>query len=79
MANTATIPREGQILVTINDMSMVKDIKKAIGMLKGVGKITIPRSKRYSAYELAQRDLEQGNVYSYDSLDDFIKEMENED
>lgn len=53
MANVATIPAEGQILVNIEDMSMLKDIKKAISLLKGVGKITVPRRRKlYSAYEL---------------------------
>ena len=30
MANTASMPAEGQILVNIEDMSLLKDIKKAI-------------------------------------------------
>ena len=59
---------------------MLKDIRKAISMLKGVGKITMPRrQKLYSSYELSLRDLDEGRVYEYDSLDDLIKEIENED
>lgn len=69
-------PAEGQILVDIEDMSMLKDIKKAISMVKGVGKITIPRRKRMSAYERSLRDLDEGRVYEYDSLDDLIKDIE---
>ena len=76
MANVAMAPAEGQILVDIEDMSMLKDIKKAISMVKGVGKITIPRRKRMSAYERSLRDLDEGRVYKYDSLDDLIKEIE---
>ena len=72
MANVATVPAQGQILVNIEDMSLLKDIS----MLKGVGKITLPRRKRYSAYELSLRDLDEGRVYKYDSLDDLIKEIE---
>lgn len=63
---------EGQILVNIEDMSMLKDIKKAISMVKGVGKITLPRRKRYSSYERSLRDLEEGRVYEYESLDELI-------
>ena len=55
---------------------MLKDIKKAISMVKGVGKITIPRRKRMSSYERSLRDLDEGRVYKYDSLDDLIKEIE---
>ena len=76
MANVAMAPAEGQILVDIEDMSMLKDIKKAISMVKGVGKITIPRRKRMSAYERSLRDLDEGRVYEYDSLDDLIKDAE---
>ena len=44
---------------------------------KGVGKITMPRRRKlYSAYELSLRDLDEGRVYKYDSLDDLIKEIE---
>ena len=76
MADITTIPAEGQILVDIEDLSMLKDIKKAISMVKGVGKITIPRRRRYSSYERSLRDLDEGRVYEYDSLDDLIKEIE---
>ena len=63
-------------MVDIEDMSMLKDIKKAISMVKGVGKITIPRRRRYSSYERSMLDLEEGRVYEYDNLDDLIKEIE---
>ena len=75
-ARTTTYPQEGQLLVSISDMSMLKDIKKAISMLRGVGKITVPRAKRLSSYERSLRDLDEGRVYDYDSLDDLIKEIE---
>ena len=73
---TTTVPSEGQILVNIEDMSMLRDIKKAIGMLRGVGKITLPRRRRYSSYERSMHDLDEGRVYKYDSLDDLIKEID---
>lgn len=76
MENPRIIPAEGQLLVDIEDMSMLKDIKKAISMLKGVGRITMPRRRRMSAYERSLRDLEEGRVYTYDSLDDLINEIE---
>ena len=63
-------------MVDIEDMSMLKDIKRAIGLMRGVGKITVPRRKRMSSYERSLRDLDEGRVYEYDSLDDLIKEIE---
>ena len=77
MANVVTTPSQGQILVNIEDMSMLKDIKQASSMVRGVTKISMPRRKRLTGYEQARRDVEQGRVCSYDSLDDFIKEIEN--
>ena len=76
MANVNSVPVQGQILVNIEDMSMLKDIKKAISMVKGVGKITLPRGKRLSSYERSLRDLDEGRVFEYNSLDDLIKEIE---
>ena len=68
MANITTLPEEGQILVDIEDLSMLKDIKKAISIVKSVGKITLPKRRRYSSYERSMRDLDKGRVYEYDSL-----------
>ena len=76
MDNPKIVPAEGQILVDIEDMSMLKDIKKAISMLKGVGRITMPRRHRMTAYERSMRDLEEGRIYNYECLDDLIKEVE---
>lgn len=75
MAHVATAPAQGQILVDIEDMSMLKDIKKAISMVKGVGKITIPRRKRMSSYERSLRDLDEGRVTTHASVDDYFKQF----
>ncbi len=39
MAITSMAPAQGQILVNINDMSLLKDIKRALSLMRGVGKI----------------------------------------
>jgi hypothetical protein len=75
MSNLTTVPAEGQILVNIEDMTMLKDIKKAISLLKGVGKITVPRRRKlYSAYELSLRDLDEGRVYEAKDVDDLFRQ-----
>ena len=76
MANLSSIiPTEGQLLVNIDDMSMLKDIKKAISMVKGVGKITVPRRRKlYSSYERSLRDLKEGRVYEAKDVDDLFKQ-----
>ena len=72
-----TIPTQpGRLTVDVEDISMLRDIKKAISMVRGVTKVTVPRRKRLSSYERSLRDLDEGRVYEYDSLDDLIKEIE---
>ena len=66
------MPEQGQIIVNIEDLSLLKDIKKAISMLKGVGRITVPRRKRYSSYELSMLDLKEGRVYEAKDVDDLF-------
>ena len=34
------------------------------------------RNAKMSSYERSLRDLDEGRVYEYDSLDDLIKEIE---
>ena len=71
--NATTMLKQGQILVNIEDMSMLKDIKRSISMLKGVGKVVVPRRTRlYSSYELSMRDLEEGRVYEAKDVDDLF-------
>ena len=46
MATTKQVPAAAQLLVSISDLSMVNDIKKAISMLKGVTSVKKVASKR---------------------------------
>ena len=77
MATVTAIPSQsGRLMVDFEDISMLRDIKKAISMVRGVTKVTVPRSRRMSSYERSMRDLDEGRVYEYDSLDDLVKEIE---
>jgi hypothetical protein len=66
-----------QLTVSIEDVSMLDQIKQAISLLRGVSSVTLKRSKKTSM-DRAIEDIEQGRVYKYNSLDDLIKEIENE-
>ena len=82
-----TYPQEGMLLVSISDISMMKDIKKAISMLKGVTKVQKQKTKlRLYDPETGEylndktmkviEDAHKGiGVTHYDSLQDFYKEM----
>ena len=78
METTSTVKSQpGVFVVDFEDISMARDIRKAISMLRGVTKVRLPRRKRLTGYEQARLDVEEGRICSYNSLDDFIKEIEN--
>ena len=77
---TTQLPTAGQLLVSISDLSMLNDIKKAISMLKGVTAVKKQKVKEFditktAGYREAMDDVKNGRVYHYDSLKDFYKEM----
>jgi len=89
-ATTTVEPQGVQLLVSIGDMSMLKDIKKAISMVKGVTKVKTqqlkkarprlydPETGEYLNDETMKviEDANKGiGVIHYDSLQDFYKEM----
>ena len=63
--------------MNVDDMSKFREIRRAISMLRGVGSVSTPRRKRYSAYELSLKDLDEGRVHEYASVDDFFKQIDN--
>ncbi len=75
--SVSTTQRGGTLIVDFDDISMIKDIKKAISMVRGVTKVSLPKRKRMTGYEQARLDVEKGRICSYDSLDEFIREIEN--
>lgn len=87
MEASMTYSQEGQLLVSISDMSMMKDIKKAISLLKGVTKVKAQKAKprlfdpetgKYLNDKTMKviEDAHKGiGVTSYNSLQDFYKEM----
>ena len=70
------MPTSGQLIVNVDDVRILKSLKKAISMMRGVTSITIPRSRQLSSYERSLRDLDEGRVYKYESLDELIKEID---
>jgi hypothetical protein len=64
-----------QLTVSIEDVSMLDQIKQTISLIRGVSSVTLKR-RRKTSMDRAMEDIEQGRVYKYDSLDDLIKEIE---
>ncbi|MCQ2213268.1 MAG: hypothetical protein MJZ36_06500 [Bacteroidaceae bacterium] len=65
-ALAAPIPT--QITVNIEDVSMLKDIKRAISMIRGV--VSVEKSSAMKSYERSRADVKAGRVVKFESLDD---------
>jgi hypothetical protein len=86
-ARTTTYPQEGQLLVSISDISMMKDIKKAISMLKGVTTVKKQKTKprlydpetgeylNDKTMQVIEDALKGKNVTSYASADDMFRKL----
>ena len=83
MATTTTkTPAAGQLLVSISDLSMLNDIKKAISMLKGVTAVKKQKVKEFDItktkgfhFQEALDDVKHGRVYHAESVDDMFKQI----
>ena len=81
MATTTTqAPAAAQLLVSISDLSMVNDIKKAISMLKGVTTVKKQKQKEFDitktkGFQEALDDVKHGRVYHAESVDDMFKQI----
>lgn len=73
MANVVTVPTQGQILVTVEDVSMLDQLKHAISKLQGVVSVTMKRQRK-TGMERAIEDIRQGRVYEASSVEDLIKQ-----
>ena len=79
-AKTTQAPAAAQLLVSISDLSMLNDIKKAISMLKGVTVVTKQKQREFditktAGYREAMDDVKNGRVYHADSVDDMFKQI----
>lgn len=78
--NTTKAPAAGQLLVSISDLSMLNDIKKAISMLKGVTAVKKQKVKEFDitktkAFQEALDDVKHGRVTHYASVDDMFRSV----
>ena len=62
-----------QLTVSIEDISMLDQIKQAISMLRGVASVTMKRQPK-TGMERAVDDIRQGRVYEASSVEDLIKQ-----
>ena len=77
---TTQAPAAAQLLVSISDLSMLNDIKKAISMLKGVTTVKKQKQKEFDitktkGFQEALDDVKHGRVTHYDSVDDMFRSV----
>lgn len=69
--NSMVVP---QLLVTVEDASLLKKIKSAIHLLNGVGKISVLKPQK-SDLELAREDAIKGRVTKWNSVDEMFDKV----
>ena len=72
-----------QIVLTIDDRSLVKRIADAVKLIKGVTAVQIKQADddilKSTSYKAAMKDLQEGNVTVYKSADDLFDCLMNEE
>lgn len=66
-----------QIILDIENKSILPSLRKVLSAIPGVKIINnkAKKAKAMTPYEKSLKDVEEGRVYEYDSLNDFIKEI----
>lgn len=62
-----------QLTVSIEDASMLDQIRQAIGLLRGVASVTLKRQPK-TGMDRAIDDIKNGRIYEASSVDDLISQ-----
>ena len=62
-----------QLTVSIQDISMLNQIRQAISLLRGVTSVTMKRQTK-TGMDRAIEDIKKGRVYEADSVENLIKQ-----
>ena len=77
--NTLTYNSQSQLIVTIDDMSLVKKISDAVKLIKGVTSVRISNPDNQilqsASYKAGMEDIKKGNVTSYSSSDEMFHDL----
>ena len=65
-----------QLIVTVEDASLLSDLKKAISMLRGVSSVLSNTDEAYNETTLkAMRDANEGNTIKCTSFEDYLAKV----
>jgi hypothetical protein len=62
-----------QLTVSVEDVSMLDQIRQAISLLRGVTSVSLKRQAK-TGMDRAIDDIKNGRVYEADSVEDLIKQ-----
>ena len=62
-----------QLTVSVEDVSMLDQIRQAISMLRGVASVTLKRQSK-TGMDRAMDDIKNGRVYEASSVEDLINQ-----
>jgi len=62
-----------QLIVSVEDVSMLDQIRQAISMLRGVASVTLKRRSK-TGMDRAMDDIKNGRVYEASSVEDLINQ-----
>lgn len=75
MAVTTTQLADNQIIVTVEDMTLLRNIKNAISLIRGVKTVQMPKARRRkTGLDAALEDIKAGRVYHAKDVDDLFKQ-----
>ncbi len=64
-----------ELVVQVEDASLLTDIKRAIKMLKGVTSVTIPKSAKKTELERAIEEVRSGKLYEAKDANDLMRQL----
>ena len=67
------------MIVTFDDVSVMQQVKKTLALVKGVKSISMPRKKRMCGLDRALKDVEEGRVTRWSSVDEMFEHLNKED
>lgn len=79
MATLAIQPEANQMIVTFDDVSVMQQVKKTLSLVRGVKSISMPRKKRMCGLDRALKDVEEGRVTQWNSVEEMFESLNKED
>ena len=77
--NTITYNEQSQLIVTVDDISLVKKISQAVRLIKGVTSVSVSKPKinilQSESYKAGVEDIKKGNVTTYSNSDDMFNDL----